>query len=145
MTRVLWLLGVVVAAIAIVTLVVHGFEDRGTLVPPPDAVAEEFVRQLVAGRSDRAMPLLSEDLRTRVTPQTLEDYGTELEAELGEVGNVSGEAEWIQGDRAAASALLDGARRTKRLRFVLVREHGTWTIGELDELEDEGGRAALAI
>jgi hypothetical protein len=131
LTRVLYTLGVIVAAIAIAARAV---DDRRTLVPPPDAVAEEFVRQLVTGRSEQALPLLSEELKAAARPGLLNEYGRQLEAELGGVGNVSGELAGISGDRAEASAILDGARGTRRIRFGLRWQDGKWVIEQLGDL-----------
>lgn len=130
MSRLLGVLGWIGAALALAALIVHGLEDRRTLVPPPDAVAAEFVRQIVTGRAEQAMPLLSDRLRPRWPPDDLDAAGRRLESELGEVGDVSAELESIFGERAAASAILDGARGTRSLRFEFVREQGKWLIEE---------------
>lgn len=131
----------VVATVAVGVLAVDLTEDRQTLVPPPDAVAEQFVRQILAGRSEQALPFLSEKLRPRVSADRLDDLGGRLETELGEVAKVSAELESISGDRAAASAALDGARGSRTFRFGLVREQGEWTIGEAGDLLREAPTA----
>jgi hypothetical protein len=126
------------AAIAIAAVAVVGAEDRGTLVPPPDAVAEEFGRQLVTGRAEQALPLLSETLRSAVTPEILDACGKRIEAELGAVGNVSGELHDISGDRAQATAVFDGRRGTRRVRFGFAWDDGRWVIHQLGDLRADG-------
>ena len=138
MTRLLAALGVTLAAVAIAAVAVG---DRRTLVPPPDAVAEEFGRQLVTGRSEQALPLLSETLRSAVAAETLGDCGKRIEAELGGVGNVSGELHDISGDRAQASAVFDGRRGTRRVRFGFAWDDGGWVIHELGDLRAPGRSA----
>lgn len=41
-------------------LAVEGFGDRALFVPPPDAVAEGFTREVMSGRYDRARTYLAE-------------------------------------------------------------------------------------
>lgn len=128
MTRVLCAFGVVVAAIALSGAVVHGLEDRRTLVAPPDAVAEDFVRQVITHRSRQALPLLAEEVRSAVGPELLNDYRRRIERELGRVGNVSVELERISADHAEASAILEGARGTRRIELRLVWKDDQWLI-----------------
>ena len=130
MNRLLGVVGWIGAAIAVAAIAVHVLEDRRTLVSPPDAVAEEFLRQVLTGRSERALPLLSEAVRPGLSPGELDAAGRKLEEDLGEVGNVSAEIESLSGQRAAASAVLDGARAIRTVRFQLVRERGKWMIEE---------------
>ena len=54
-------------ALAIVAVCVFAAGDRQTLVPPPDAVAEAFVRQAAARRYDRVHALQSWVRRRRMT------------------------------------------------------------------------------
>lgn len=132
MRHILAILGTAAVALAIAAVVVGVVGDRETLVPPPEAVAEEFVRQLVTRRAVQVIPLLSDRLRELVTPEQLDRAGIALEAELGEVTNVGSETEWIDGDRAAASSEPRGARGRTELRFEFSRENGKWTIDALD-------------
>ena len=140
MTRLLAALGVTLAAIAIAAVAV-AVGDRRTLVPPPDAVAEEFGRQLVTGRARQALPILSETLRSAVAPEALDACGKRIEAELGGVGNVSGELHDLSGERARASAVFDGQRGSRRVRFGFAWDDGRWLIHELDDLRATGRSA----
>jgi hypothetical protein len=135
LTRVLAALGVVVAAVVLSGVAVQAVGDRRTLVPPPDAVVEDFLRQVTTRRCPQALPLLSEELRSAVGPKLLEDYRRRLEGELGRVGTVTGELVEICGDRAKAFAILAGARGAKRVRFNLVWENGKWMIEQVGELQ----------
>lgn len=130
MNRLLGVVGWIGAALAVAAVAVHVVEDRRTLVSPPDAVAEEFVRQVLTGRSERALPLLCEGVRPGLSRGELDAAGRKLQEELGEVANVSAEIESLSDRRAAASAVLDGARATRTLRFRFVRERGKWMIEE---------------
>lgn len=75
-------------------LAVETFGDRETFVPPPDAVAEQFARAVMAKRWEPAKAYL-QDPESR-SEQELE----ELQRELGEQENV--EAEIVARDQKRA-------------------------------------------
>lgn len=100
-------------------LAVETFDDRALFVPPPDAVAEAFTREVLTRRYDRANSYLA----TPVQREELE----QLRQRLGESENV--ESEIVEQDRARASARIT----LKSARFVLslVWEKGEWKVAAL--------------
>lgn len=111
MTR---LLAVVVALAALLgasALAVHTLGDRELVVPPPDAVAEAFVREVVTGRYARAQEYLIE-------PRP-EDELRALRQQLGEPTEV--EAETIARDQQQALAIVrvSDAKRSEAVAFSL--------------------------
>lgn len=77
-------------------LAVDRFHDRELFVPPPDAVAEGFVRAVVCGRYEQARPFL-------VEPSSMtEEELRALDASLGDAWTV--EAKVISRDDAHARA-----------------------------------------
>jgi hypothetical protein len=48
------------------------------------------------------------------------------------VRSVRGETDWVSGEEAEATAVLESEHRERRLRFALKREDGEWAIARLD-------------
>jgi hypothetical protein len=116
-------------AMALVAAIVMEGRDTTFLVPPPEAVAEEFARQIAAKRYDRAIRDVDE--RSGITTINARLASEELHATGGEVDNVEGEPGMIDGDHATASAVLitEKAGRVRYLfRFTRVNE--LWKIIE---------------
>lgn len=108
--------------------------DRSVLVPPPEAVAEGFVRQLETGRYSRAIPYLAADLASRTTPDTLRILYESLQARAGRIHEIRGDRERVGEDRAVALALLRTETGPDTLRFPMRREHGVWSIESIEPL-----------
>ena len=127
----------VAAALAVVAAAVFGLGDRRTLVPPPEAVVESFVRELETGRYQRATGYLSTELQPNVKPEQLRAWTSRLLARTGDIIDVRGEPGWLAGDRAEAYARLKTERAGEpALRFTLYREEGVWKINGLASLRD---------
>jgi hypothetical protein len=124
-------LGVVLAALGIAAAIVFGLEDRETLVPSPDAEAEQFVRALAMGREGPARSHLTEDRKRDVTEEDLRGYAERISDGPGTVWDVRAETEWIASDRAAATATCRGRTGEKKLLLGLERQKGLWRIAQL--------------
>ena len=125
----------IIVTLALVAAAVFGLGDKTTLVPPPEAVVESFVRALQAERYDGAMTLLSEDLQTKVEPGTLRSLAERLRQRAGKILDAQGEAGWIDGDRAEACARLQTERGQTLFKFPLSRGKGLWSIQSLAPIE----------
>jgi hypothetical protein len=126
------------AAMLLVAGAVFGLNDSTVLVPPPEAVAEGFARALVAGRYDRALPYLSEELAADVGPDGLLALAYHLKGRTGKVLNVQGEPGWLAQDSAEAAATLQTeSAGYVRLTFPMSRRQGVWSISSLEALERE--------
>ena len=66
--------------------------DGGTLVSPPEVVAEQFVASAVRGRYRPARTRLGPPLDLRLTGDSLRTFSRTIEARLGRVTAVEGEA-----------------------------------------------------
>ena len=117
-------LAAVLVALGVAAADVHLLGDRQTLVPPPDSVAEGFVRAAAMGRSDRAAPYLDEELRKKVTTEDLRAYGEKIAGGPGTVREVNAETDWMTDDRASATVLCRSRTGEWRLRFGLRRDDG---------------------
>ena len=63
--------GLVAVSLALIALAVFGFDDRRTLVSPPAAVVEDFVRALQCRRFPQAHKYLASAARSRVSVDAL--------------------------------------------------------------------------
>ena len=125
---------VVVAVVALAALAVLVFvgDDVETVVPPPEAVAEQFARALAMGRYDMALPQV--ESTSGITLTTVRVAGDRLRAQWGRVDQVEGEPGTIAGTHATAGALLTSERGgLVRLQFRFVRQAGLWKIVEWGE------------
>jgi hypothetical protein len=123
-----------IAAVALLALGVTATaigpgRDTNILVPPPEAVAEEFARQIATRRYDRAMDQVAPDSGISLTSVRL--GGDELHARHGHIDQVEGEAGTIAGEAASAAAIFRTERSGEvRHDFTFVRRHGLWKIRE---------------
>jgi hypothetical protein len=109
--------------------------DRGTLAAPPDAVLESFARDLAERRFDLAPKYLSRELKRSARDDTIRDrYAPRLEA-LGGVNGVDAELEWMDRDRAAATATIRAGNGSVMLGARLVWERGGWLLEALPDLQ----------
>ena len=116
--------------------IVFGLKDTSVFVPPPEAVAEGFIRELVTARYDRARSYLSQELAARTGPVTLQMLMERLRMQTGEILDVRGEPGWRTELRAEAYARLKTRQAGEAsLRFTLSREEGVWAINGLESLE----------
>lgn len=121
----------VLGALAIVAVSVGPGGDTSTLVSPPDAVVEQFVRKLATARYDVALAHLDDDSpamreRVRITSDT-------LRARAGAIEQVEGKPGVIAEDRATATAVVTTERAGDiTMQFWLIRRAGSWRIVEFD-------------
>jgi hypothetical protein len=113
-------------ALAVIGFAVFVRNDATMMVPPPEAVAEEFARELATGRYEMALPHV--ESTSAITLSSVRVAGENLTARSGRVDQVEGEPGAIDGAHAMASALLTTERGQVRLRFRLVRTSGVWKI-----------------
>jgi len=117
---------IIAAALAVAGLAVFGLDDETTLVPPPEVVAEGFLRALTTRRYEQALPFLDE--RPAGIGQELRRRRKAIDRAIGTVHDVRGEPGRRSGGTASASVRLRGERGEARLRFDLVRRHGEWRL-----------------
>jgi hypothetical protein len=107
--------------------------DAQTVVPPPEAVAEQFARHVAARRYDRALRHV--DGQSGITLTTVRLSGVALHARAGAVDKVEGEPGVMTADRATAAAVLTTERAGRiRYEYSLVRRDGIWKISEWEQV-----------
>lgn len=130
MRGILRLAAVPIGAIALALLV--GALRSDSPARTPGAVVEQFVRDVSRERFQKAAPLLAAELEGAATPESLSAWEREVLSGLGEVRRLRGETDWVSGEEAEATVVLETAQRERRLRFALKREGGDWAIVRLD-------------
>ena len=125
----------VAAGLALNAAVVFLGGDRATLVPPPDAVAEVFVRQLATHRFDRALPHLSRRLRQELDRDRLSSLVAALEAQSGSITFAEGAERSRTREHASAVVHTKTDRRqTPTFEFELISQRGEWKISAWERL-----------
>jgi hypothetical protein len=134
MTALFRVLGAMAAALLVIALSIFGLGDASTLTSPPEAVSEGFLREIVGGRYERALPYLGDRLRERVTADSLRGYRVRILRGMGEIYDVQGDHGPITGDSAlSGGTLMDVGGARRQLRFLLERDNGIWGIAVLDQ------------
>jgi hypothetical protein len=126
------------AALAVIAVAVGPLHDTGALVSPPEAVAEQFMRQVANGHYDVAIERAADRGASRVAD--LRRQGDRLRVLAPIIDRIDGEPGTIAGDTATASALIhaDGGG-TLRWRFTLARQSGVWKVTGWTPGETIGG------
>lgn len=128
-----WLPVFAVPAAAIGLAALVGLLRSDVVSFTPGEVVEKFLGRVVGDRYEKAAPLLADDVGRSTPPDALKQWKRTVAAGLGKIRGVRGETEWISGEEAEATGILDTGRRERRLRFGLKREGGRWRIARLDE------------
>lgn len=116
MTRLFHLVLALIVALGCIGVAVYAFGDRSTFVPPPESVAEELVKGVVAHRYGPAATHLSDSARQTITPAALDRMNGRIEAQLGRVLQVRGEPVSVDGSQGRAAVVVEGtAGRSLRI------------------------------
>jgi hypothetical protein len=99
-------------------LAVEQFDDRELLVPPPDAVAEGFVREVITGRYPRAKEYLAEP--ESLSDDDLRELDEQIEAALGDPSEVEAEVVSRDDQQALVTVCLSSKDASEALSYGLV-------------------------
>ena len=133
MRRLVAVLATMLALVGISSAATSLFGDRELFTSPPDAIAEEFFRQIVTHRFERAVPLLAEP----VDPHTLRPLAAGIESRLGEVGQISAELVSRTETEARVTVQLRSKEGSETIPVSLQFERGEW---KLIQSPDAGSR-----
>jgi hypothetical protein len=128
MGRVLSVAGATAAALVALAISSLVLGDESWLVPPPEAVAEGFVRQLATHRFRQTQHFLGQDARATLDPDRLSRWFDELERATGPIHAVDTESASRSGDAASAKVVVVGTLRSSALLIQLRRERGLWKV-----------------
>jgi hypothetical protein len=127
MKAIVQLLAAMMLALVVIAVWVFAAGDRQTMVPPPDAVGEGFLRQLATRRYDRVGSYLSHG-RQEWSAAELRRQFDPLWRYTGTVNQVDAELVSIDGERARAVAIAHGDLADARVLVELIRERGVWKV-----------------
>lgn len=132
MKELLAVAGVTLAALAVIAVSVGLGHDTTILVSPPEAVVEQFARELAARRYELAMDHLDQDRadqRGAATRQRIRSIGEAVRARAGAINQVEGIREAMSDDAAGATALMT-TEHAGEIAIIceLVRRAGVWRI-----------------
>ena len=119
---------VTAAMLAVLAIAVRAFDDRHTTVPPPEVVAENFVRQLNGHRFRQTKRFFSSSLQRSWNPQELQRWWSEIESQVGEVQTIEGVTERVDRSAAETEVKIQGRENTVTLRLPLHWERGVWVV-----------------
>lgn len=126
--------GLAVVALLIIGAAVFAGGDRSLFVPVPEMVVEDFTREVVTRRFDLATKYLSTGRQQTETPESIAGRFTPLFQMVGKVNSVDTEPQWVDAERATATATVEGDAGSVSFGFSLVRENGLWKIDELPKV-----------
>jgi hypothetical protein len=129
MKAILSVLVVVGLCLAMIGVSLVHLHDATTMTSPPEAVVENFTREITLHRYSQALKYLNKDLRRRADVESLKLLVGDLEFRVGEVMDVHGEPITVGDDEAEAKAVMKTSRtRFHTARFELSRQSGEWLI-----------------
>jgi hypothetical protein len=119
------------ALLALLAIAVFAFDDRHMTVPPPEAVAEGFVRQLNAQRFRQTKRFFSTAAQRSWEPRKLQVWWDDVERHVGKVQSIEGSERAADRGSAEAEVSVRGSKTTMTLRIPLRWERGVWVVAEL--------------
>jgi hypothetical protein len=127
MKAIVQLLAATTLAMMVIAVWVFAAGDRQTMVPPPDAVGEGFLRQLATRRYDRVGSYLPDGRQQRSAAALRRQFDS-LWRYTGTVNQVDAELVSIDGEHARAVAIARGDLADARVLVELIRERGVWKV-----------------
>ncbi|HET7710763.1 MAG TPA: hypothetical protein VFL80_02430 [Thermoanaerobaculia bacterium] len=115
-----------VVLVAIGGLTSGSLDDRATLVPPPDAVAENFVRMVETERFSQATRFLAEE--NAASEEDLKHLYARIEQRLGRVTEIESEVRQQDDEHATAEVTISSARGETTLQIDLAWSNAEWKI-----------------
>jgi hypothetical protein len=129
MRPILAVLALVSGCLFLIAVSLFQLHDGTTLTSPPEAVAENFMRELATHRYSQALKYLDDDLSDRTSVADLKRVTDDLEGRVGKIRDVRGEPIMIANNDAEAKAVLKTTRtQFHTVRFNLSRRSGVWLI-----------------
>jgi hypothetical protein len=126
-------LGTIALLLGALGMDVSSLRDRSVFVPPPDAVSETFVRQVLLERYEPVRNFLTEDERSRVSIDSLVAFGDSLRRVAGKHPQIATRVESMDDSMATAAAALTTDRGSEALRIQLRWDGTAWRIAGIGQ------------
>ena len=128
---------ITMGALAFIGLVVFVGGDRQTLVPPPEASAEGFVRQVDLERYPQTRQYLASGSAAALSARHLAAWRDRLEARSGHITQIDPSGVVMDDTRAVAHVHVRGTRADADVSVPMRRERGLWKVDALPEIQEQ--------
>jgi hypothetical protein len=136
MNRELWVVFITMGALALIGLAVFVGGDRQTLVPPPEASAEGFVRQVVLQRYRQTRQYLASGSAAELSVSHLAAWRDRLDARSGHITKIDPSGVVMDDTRALAHVRVRGTRADADVSVPMRRERGLWKVDALPAIQE---------
>jgi hypothetical protein len=140
MTRILAVLSLTSAALLLIGAAVL-LGDRETVVSPPDAVAEGFMRKVVSRRYPLALDHLTKEAESRVSTERLRGLGERIRMQAGTIYEVTASVEGTKPESAHVTVEIRGRRAAVRVPVELRIEQGVWKVSVVGQFKNAMSRS----
>lgn len=105
--------------------------DVQTFVPPPESVAEQFLRAAHTHRYEIALTYLTDSARIALGKDDIQAFDQELRNRLGDYELFGGFSKIMGESQAIANVRVKGTRGEDWPVFLLTLERGLWKIAKI--------------
>jgi hypothetical protein len=134
-----FVLGLVLASLALLGVAVHALDDETLLVSPPEMTADDLLRAISLGRTGATRDRLSREARRSTTDQEIARVAAAFRARVGRLRRTRGEPLRHRGDTLLVVVSVEGERSDPELLLRMVREDGAWSVAHLEDVLPSGG------
>ena len=138
----LYVLGLVIASLALLAVAVYALDDETLFVSPPEATAEGLVNALSHGRAGAVRDRLSRDAQRATSDQEIARIAKGFRGRVGRVHRAEAEPLRRRGDTLLMRVSVEGARANPDMLLRMVRAEGAWSVTHIEDVLPAGGSSA---
>lgn len=135
----LFVIGLMVATLALLAAAVYALDDETLFVSPPEATAEGLVAAISRGRVGAARDELSRGAQGSISDQEIARIAEAFQVRVGRVHRTESDLLRRRGDTLLVRVSVEGERATSEMLLRLVREEGAWSVTHLEDVLPVGG------
>lgn len=125
--------GLVAGSLGLIAGAVFGLDDEGTLVSPPQIVAQGFIEAIAHGRTGPAHRMLAREAQRHASPADIRLVSRSFRSRIGGLDDVRATVVERRRDTTIVRAEIEGQRASMRVLVPLLREDGEWVIARLGD------------
>lgn len=126
--------GLIAGSLGLIAGAVFGLDDEGTLVSPPQIVAQGFIEAIALGRTGPAHRMLAREAQRHASPAAIRLVSRTLRSRIGGLEDVRATVVERRRDTTIVRADIEGRRESMRVLVPLLREDGVWVIARLGDV-----------
>jgi hypothetical protein len=135
----LFVLGLVLASLALLAVAVYALDDETLFVSPPEMTGDDLLRAISHGRTGATRDKLSREARRLASDQEIARVAEVFQARVGRLHRTHGEPLRHRGDTLLVLLSVEGERSDPELLLRMVREEGAWSVAHLADVLPSGG------